>query len=177
MKVEEIFGDLPLDRLWRELANRIVTIELFLIDNSPAHFAVNEQRFRERNPHAESTATAVRDFTALHYSPLLAVWNHEGAGLQSSPELGLEDVMTPAVRLFSVATKITGFRPVALPREAGAEFALVRIENTADVDLLAPMRSLAQAEKAATLTITQNPLTDRKEYAIRMYNAVLTISV
>ena len=88
MKVEELYGDLPLDRLMRELANRIVTIELFLIDNSPAHLPVSAERYRERHLNLEPTLTNVRDFTALHYSPLLEVWNHAVAGLESSPELG-----------------------------------------------------------------------------------------
>lgn len=176
MKIEQFYGDAPLERLQRELVGREAAIEVLAVDNSPDDMIGSEERYLERYPSREPAAPEVRDFIALHYTPLQMVWNKSEAGLSARPGTGPEHALDPAIRILSLKTTITGLKPVTLPRDKGPELKLVEIENTAGVYLAFPLRHVAQsAEGVLSMAITENTFSRRREYSARLYNTVLVI--
>ncbi len=175
MKIEQFKDEIPLVRLKQELTGRDVVIELLLIDNAPDQLAASEQLYLERYPEREPEDSEIRDFAAIHYTPLLQVWNKGRAGVMPNAEVGPEDVLKSAVRTIMFQTRIREIRLVQAPRERGS-LELVEIENEGGISLTFPLEFKTK-EGATCATIVENPFTRRREYAIRFYNAVLVISL
>lgn len=178
MHIEQFFHHLPLPRLESDLVGRQVTIELLLIDNSPHHLTVGEERFLERYPFRQPSQAEVRDFTAFHYTSLLQVWNQSQTGWPPRPGVGPEDSFNPAVRLLTLTTTITGFKQTRVANPGAPILDLVVIENAAGLELTTPLHpSLDPGQRdALVMTITHNPATGHREYTIRFYNLALVLS-
>ncbi len=178
MHIEEFFDAVPLERLEREWIGQEVAIELLIIDNSAEQLTSDEGRFLERYPSHRPVPEVLRDFTAMHYTPLLEVWNKGWAGLEQRPELGLEDVLSPAIHVAGFTTKITGLKLTTVQRDTSAELELVEIENEAGIKLAFPLKPLVHsAEGVLAMSVADNSYTHRREYAIRLYNLALVISL
>lgn len=179
MSTIERFTQIPVDRLTRELLNCTVTIELLLIDNSAEQLSGNQELYLERHAGHEPEPSDIRDFVALHYTPLLRVWNHGTTGIVEHPGLGPEDILIPAVRILAMTTTITGFSQTSVPRVYGiVPLELLYIENSAGIPLWIPLRLQPHTVEGVPLamTILTNPETLRREYTLRLYNLAVVIT-
>jgi hypothetical protein len=178
MKIEQFFGDLPFERLEKDLLRQPVSIEFVLVDNTPTQLENVEQRFIERYPSREVSLRKLRDFLALHYTPLLTTWNWSASGLQARPEVGLEDSLDGALGLFAINSRIISFQRTQVERTPRASLPVLKIMTEASLTLTVPLRHpVVDREGVLSMTILTNPLTNRKEYTIRLYNSAIIIAL
>lgn len=180
MSTIERFTQISVERLARDLLNRAVTIELLLIDNSMEQLSSNQELYLERHAAHEPEPNVIRDFVAIHYTPLLRVWNRGVSGIVDRPEVGPEDILIPAVRILALTTTITGFSQTRVPRlHDAAPLELLCIENSAGILLEIPLHPLPHTAEGAPLamTILTNPQTLRREYTLRLYNLAVVITL
>jgi hypothetical protein len=179
MQVERFFHELPVERLARDLIGREVTLEWLLVDNSPEESKVSEELYLEYHPSREPSPEEVRDFAAIQYTALLRVWNRGAAGIAEHPGVGPEDIFTPALRLATFTTTLTGITLTHVQRFYGAPLKLVQLENSAGIALFVPLHPWPhhRDREPLAMTLVTNPETHRCEYTIRLYNLALVISV
>lgn len=178
MSTIERFTQIPVERLRRDLLNRAVTIELLLMDNSE-QLSSNQELYLERHAGHEPEPNVIRDFVAIHYTPLLGVWNRGTAGISERPGLGPEDILIHAVRILALTTTITGFSQTIVPRVHNvAPLELLHIENSAGIPLWIPLHPQPHTIEGVPLamTILTNPQTLRREYTLRLYNLAVVIT-